>query len=78
MNKELYGFEINNLQIIWIYQFKTLSPENECITLDIDPIVMFVGIINMKNISILENLNIFLDKHCGDAVEKFYYLEDII
>jgi hypothetical protein len=77
MDRELYGFEIDDLQVIWICQFKSLSSENDCISIIIEPTVMFVGITDKKHINILENLNMFLDKHCGDAVEKFYYIKDI-
>lgn len=77
----MLGFEINDLQITWVVQFCSLLDDNHETYLKIvqEPHLdkTFVGITNEKYIYILDNLKLYLDKHCGDAVEKYIYIEDI-
>lgn len=79
----MLGFEIDDLQIIWVHQF--IHVINDGLELEnIMKIITepqmdktFVGITNEKYTYLLDQLNMFLNKHCGDAVEKYIYLEDI-
>jgi hypothetical protein len=76
----MLGFEIEDLQIIWVYQFISNNDESDKIIKIVSCPHMdktFVGIVNEKYTYLLDELNMFLDKHCGDAVEKYIYLEDI-
>jgi hypothetical protein len=78
----MFGFEINDDQIIWIYQFTSYNDELDKIIKIVEEPQMdspFVGIIDEKDTYLLCQLYMFLDKHCkGDVVEKFIYLEDIM
>lgn len=76
----MLGFEIDDLRVLWVEQFIYSNEESEkYMKLIISPELdkNFVGIVDEKYTYLLDQLNIFLDKHCGDAVEKYIYLEDI-
>lgn len=76
----MLGFEIDDLQIVWVFQFiYDISESENILKIVIEPQMdkSFVGIIDEKYTYLLDQLNMFLDKHCGDAVEKYIYLEDI-
>lgn len=76
----MLGFEIDDLQVLWVEQFIYSNEESEkYMKLIISPELdkNFVGIVDEKYTYLLDQLNIFLDKHCGDAVEKYIYFEDI-
>lgn len=77
----MLGFEVDNIQIMWVYQFIYTQDVNTTKNVKIvdEPQMdkIFVGIEDEEYIYLLNQLNIFLDKHCGNAVEKYIYLEDI-